>query len=102
MVGRTIPHTREEINDTTQAVVEEEAQAEEDEIVEEIEDNLEEASEVAEEKIKEIGQETEDLTDIVNLLPPTLLAAVNQKLGTDYEKEKKEPKKSTSVTNNRI
>lgn len=91
-----------EINDTTQAVVEEEAQAEEDEIVEEIEDNLEEASEVAEEKIKEIGQETEDLTDIVNLLPPTLLAAVNQKLGTDYEKEKKEPKKSTSVTNNRI
>ena len=90
-----------EIIDTTQAI-EEEAQAEEDEIVEEIEDNLEEASEVAEQKIEEVGQETEDLTDIVNLLPPTLLAAVNQRLGTDYEKEKKEPKKSTSVTNNRI
>ena len=75
----------------------EEADEEAEEIVEEAEEevreNIDEAVEVVDEVI-----EKADISDITDVLPQSLIDAVNQQQGTDYQKTKK----SSSVSNTKI
>ena len=83
---------------------EEEVEEEAEEIVEkaeeEVQENIEEAVEVVDEAIEEadVSEETGDISDITDILPQSFIDAVNQKQGTDYQKEKK----STGVSNTKI
>ena len=111
-------------DDEKEKAVEEEAEEVVEEAEEEVKENIEEAAEVVDEALEdapieeaEVHQfeatkpeqpaeetqkkEPEDLSDIVDLLPPKLLEAINQKTGSNYEKTKKE-RKSTGVTNSTI
>ena len=88
-------------------VAEEEAEEIVDKAEEEIKENLEPAVEVVEQAIQEVvqqrDQEQPDLSDIVDLLPPGMLEAVNKSLGSDYQKPEKKKREATgNVTNNRI
>ena len=82
---------------TDTSVAEEEADEEAEEIVEEAEEevreNIDEAVEVVDEVI-----EKADISDITDVLPQSLIDAVNQQQGTDYQKTKK----SSSVSNTKI
>ena len=49
---------------------------------------------------EETQEETPDLSDIVDLLPPGMLAAVNQKTGQNYEKTPKKAKTSSGAVSN--
>lgn len=91
--------------------VEEKVDEEAEEIVkdaeEEVKENLEPAVEVVEQAVQEVvqqrDQEQPDLSDIVDLLPPGMLEAVNKSLGSDYQKPEKKKREATgNVTNNRI
>lgn len=91
--------------------VEEKIDEEAEEIVkdaeEEVKENLEPAVEVVEQAVQEVvqqrDQEQPDLSDIVDLLPPGMLEAVNKSLGSDYQKPEKKKREATgNVTNNRI
>ncbi|AOV57263.1 hypothetical protein N330309_008 [Synechococcus phage S-CAM1] len=91
--------------------VEEKIDDEAEEIVkdaeEEVKENLEPAVEVVEQAVQEVvqqrDQEQPDLSDIVDLLPPGMLEAVNKSLGSDYQKPEKKKREATgNVTNNRI
>jgi hypothetical protein len=91
--------------------VEEKIDEEAEEIVkdaeEEVKENLEPAVEVVEQAVQEVVQQRDeeqpDLSDIVDLLPPGMLEAVNKSLGSDYKKPEKKKREATgSVTNNRI
>ena len=81
----------------TDTSVAEEADEEAEEIVEEAEEevreNIDEAVEVVDEVI-----EKADISDITDVLPQSLIDAVNQQQGTDYQKTKK----SSSVSNTKI
>jgi len=91
--------------------VEEKIDDEAEEIVkdaeEEVKENLEPAVEVVEQAVQEVVQQRDeeqpDLSDIVDLLPPGMLEAVNKSLGSDYKKPEKKKREATgNVTNNRI
>ena len=91
--------------------VEEKVDEEAEEIVkdaeEEVKENLEPAVEVVEQAVQEVVQQRDeeqpDLSDIVDLLPPGMLEAVNKSLGSDYQKPEKKKREATgNVTNNRI
>ena len=91
-------------NEQKEEAVEEEAEEVVEEAEEEVKENIEEAAEVVDEALEdapieepEVAQEeAPDLSDIVDLLPPGMLAAVNQQTGQNYEKTPKTPKSSSS------
>ena len=92
------------VEEQKEEVAEEEAEEIVDEAEKEIKENLEPAVEVVNQAVEESAVVEEDkpnLDDIVDLLPPGMLDAVNQSMGTDYKKPEKE-KKTAGVTNNRI
>jgi len=107
-------------NEQKEEAVEEEAEEVVEEAEEEVKENIEEAAEVVDEALEdapieevEVPQfeatqpeepaEEPDLSDIVDLLSPGMLAAVNQKTGSNYEKTPKKPKTSSgSVSNSKI
>jgi len=107
-------------NEQKEEAVEEEAEEVVEEAEEEVKENIEEAAEVVDEALEdapieevEVPQfeatqpeepaEEPDLSDIVDLLPPGMLAAVNQKTGSNYEKTPKKSKTSSgSVSNSKI
>lgn len=115
-------------NEQKEEAVEEEAEEVVEEAEEEVKENIEEAAEVLDEALEdapieevevpqfeatqpeepaeekeETQEEQPDLSDIIDLLPPGMLAAVNQKTGSNYEKTPKKPKTSSgSVSNSKI
>ena len=97
--------------------VEEEAEEVVEEAEEEVKENIEEAAEIVDEALEDAPieevevpqleakkpEQAPDLSDIVDLLPPGMLAAVNQQTGQNYEKTPRKPKtESTSVSNKKI
>ena len=118
----------ESFTDTTEDVEEEKVDGEEkeelldeqaqeivDEAEEEVKENIDEAVEVVDEVVvnnpvvvpqfeaKQPEKKTApDLSDIVDLLPPGMLAAVNQQTGQNYEKTPKTKKKVESISNAKI
>ena len=99
-------------NEQKEEAVEEEAVEVVEQAEEEVKENIEEAAEVVDEALEdapieepEVAQEeAPDLSDIVDLLPPGMLAAVNQKTGQNYQKTPKTPKSSSagSTSNRKI
>ena len=86
-------------------VAEEEAEEIVEKAEEEVKENIDEAVKAVDEVVdKPIVEETApDLSDIVDLLPPGMLNAVNQQTGQNYEKTPKEKKqKEESVSNSKI
>lgn len=91
-------------NEDKKEVVEEEAKDVVEEAEEEVKENIEEAAEVVDEALEDAPieepevakEEAPDLSDIVDLLPPGMLAAVNQQTGQNYEKTPKTSKSSSS------
>ncbi len=87
-------------------VAEEEAEEIVEKAEEEVKENIDEAVKVVDEVVvdKPVVEETApDLSDIVDLLPPGMLDAVNQQTGQNYEKTPKEKKqKEESVSNSKI
>jgi hypothetical protein len=87
-------------------VAEEEAEEIVEKAEEEVKENIDEAVKVVDKVVvdKPVVEETApDLSDIVDLLPPGMLDAVNQQTGQNYEKTPKEKKqKEESVSNSKI
>ena len=107
----------ESFTDTTEDVEEEKVDEEEkeelldeqaqeivDEAEEEVKENIDEAVEVVDEVVvnNPVKKTAPDLSDIVDLLPPGMLAAVNQQTGENYEKTPKTKKKVESISNAKI
>lgn len=118
----------ESFTDTTEDVEEEKVDEEEkeelldeqaqeivDEAEKEVKENIDEAVEVVDEVVvnnpvvvpqfeaKQPEKKTApDLSDIVDLLPPGMLAAVNQQTGQNYEKTPKTKPKVESISNAKI
>lgn len=107
----------ESFTDTTEDVEEEKVDEEEkeelldeqaqeivDEAEEEVKENIDEAVEVVDEVVvnNPVKKTAPDLSDIVDLLPPGMLAAVNQQTGQNYEKTPKTKKKVESISNAKI
>ncbi|AOV58753.1 hypothetical protein T040910_009 [Synechococcus phage S-CAM3] len=105
-------------NEQKEEAVEEEAEEVVEKAEEEVKENIEEAAEVVDEaledapieevevpefeasKPEEPQEEQPDLSDIVDLLPPGMLAAVNQQTGSNYEKTPKKQKASSGAVSN--
>ena len=87
-------------------VAEKEAEKIVEKAEEEVKENIDEAVEVVDEVVANnpvVEQTTLDLSDIVDLLPPGMLDAVNQQTGQNYEKTPKEKKqKVESISNAKI
>ncbi len=87
-------------------VAEEEAEEIVEKAEEEVKENIDEAVKAVDEVVvdKPVVEETApDLSDIVDLLPPGMLDAVNQQTGQNYEKTPKEKKqKVESISNVKI
>lgn len=87
-------------------VAEEEAEKIVEKAEEEVKENIDEAVKVVDEVVVNnpvVEQTTLDLSDIVDLLPPGMLDAVNQQTGQNYEKTPKEKKqKVESISNAKI
>jgi len=107
----------ESFTDTTEDVEEEKVDEEEkeelldeqaqeivDEAEEEVKENIDEAVEVVDEVVvnNPVKKTAPDLSDIVDLLPPGMLAAVNQQTGQNYEKTPKTKPKVESISNAKI
>jgi len=84
-------------------VAEEEAEEIVEKAEEEVKENIDEAVKVVDEVVvdKPVVEETApDLSDIVDLLPPGMLDAVNQQTGQNYEKTPKEKKQKVEAISN--
>ncbi len=98
-------------NEEKEEAAEEEAEDVGEEAEEEVKENIEEAAEIVDEALEDAPiEESEadseskpDLSDIIDLLPPGMLEAVNQQTGSSYEKTpKKEKTSSGAVSNTKI
>ena len=98
-------------NEEKEEAAEEEAEEIVEEAEEEVKENIEEAAEIVDEALEDAPiEESEadseskpDLSDIIDLLPPGMLEAVNQQTGSSYEKTpKKEKTSSGAVSNTKI
>lgn len=104
----------EEVEEEKEETIEEEAEKIVDEAEKEVKEDIDEAVEVVNEEVVnnpivelpipqfKAQKTAPDLSDIVNLLPPNLLAAVNQETGQDYEKTTKAKKKVETISNAKI
>lgn len=84
-------------------VAEEEAEEIVEKAEEEVKENIDEAVKAVDEVVvdKPVVEETApDLSDIVDLLPPGMLDAVNQQTGQNYEKTPKEKKQKVGAISN--